>query len=71
MRIPKVKRIEMKQSHPHMKSIAISGGGLTKEMEFLSHAKTFGADRVFSKPLDMKEFMKATEELIGQGENSQ
>ncbi len=63
--------IEMKESHPHMKSIAISGGGLTKEMAFLSYAKTFGADRIFSKPLDMKEFMKATEELIGPGVSSQ
>jgi len=62
--------IEMKESHPDMKSIAISGGGLTAEMEFLSYAQTFGADRIFSKPLDMRAFMKAAEELVGPGGNS-
>lgn len=57
--------LELKRGKPTLKSIAISGGGLTGEMEFLQHAQTFGADRAFAKPLDLKALLSAVRELLG------
>ncbi|HLI14352.1 MAG TPA: response regulator [Alphaproteobacteria bacterium] len=40
----------VKASHPHARIIAVSGGGMRVEMDFLHAAKKFGADAVLQKP---------------------
>lgn len=48
-----------------VKIIAISGGGRIPAKEYLKLANTFGADRVFAKPVDPDELISALEELTG------
>jgi len=42
--------IELKQLHPFLKIIAISGGGRTRNLDFLKFAEEFGADSILAKP---------------------
>ena len=51
--------IELKKKHPELKIIAISGGGRIGPNGYLPGAKLFGANLVFQKPLDHKEFLQA------------
>lgn len=55
----------IQQVSPHVKTIAMSGGGLTGEMEFLEHAKTFGAVRTFTKPPNLETLIDCVRELVG------
>jgi PAS domain S-box-containing protein len=55
---------EIRQGFPGTKIIAISGGGETVAGDFLGHAKLFGADRTFSKPLSLSELTGAVRELL-------
>jgi DNA-binding response OmpR family regulator len=57
--------VELKQIDPNVKAIAISGGGLTMDMEFLDHAKTFGADHTMEKPLDPQELLNMVHQMVG------
>ena len=57
--------LEIRETAPDVRTIAISGGGLSGEMEFLEHAETFGASRTFTKPLDLAVLVKAVHELLG------
>jgi CheY-like chemotaxis protein len=50
--------IEMKRDYPELKIIAISGGGRTKNLDFLELAEKFGADRVIAKPSSKAELME-------------
>jgi len=61
---------ELKSNYHDLKIIAISGGGLTREMVFLNHAQIFGADRTFTKPLDWEAMLEAIRELVGPGDAS-
>ena len=45
--------------------IAISGGMRSAPINFLPHAKLFGACRVFEKPVPLDVLSKAVKELIG------
>lgn len=47
--------IELKQLHPSPKIIAISGGGRTRNLDFLKLAEEFGADSIFAKPFSEDE----------------
>lgn len=58
---------EIRSSHPDVKIIAISGGGLIGPESYLTLAKSLGADRTFTKPFDLHEVLGAIEELIGAG----
>ncbi len=42
--------IELRKDNPDLKIIAISGGGRTRNMDFLQLAKKYGADKVLAKP---------------------
>lgn len=55
---------EIRQGFPGTKIIAISGGGETVAGDFLGHAKLFGADRTFSKPLSLSSLAGAVRELL-------
>jgi CheY-like chemotaxis protein len=45
--------------------IAVSGGGRGGNMDFLSVAKTFGANLTLAKPMEPEELVRAVAELIG------
>ena len=55
---------EFRQKFPHVKIIAISGGGKNGPETYLEFAKVFGADKTFAKPLDLSELREAVEELL-------
>lgn len=57
--------LEIREMSPTVKTIAISGGGLGGEMEFLDHARRFGALRTFAKPFDIEALLEAIHELVG------
>lgn len=50
--------IKLKRDHPDLKIIAISGGGRTRNLDFLKLAKQFGADKILAKPFTEKELME-------------
>lgn len=55
---------EFRKEFPRIKIIAISGGGRNNADTYLEFAKTFGADRAFSKPLDLAKLREAVEGLL-------
>ncbi|MDH3392079.1 MAG: response regulator [Desulfobulbaceae bacterium] len=55
----------LKQNDPAVKIIAISGGGRIGPEAYLPAAKELGADRVFSKPFDIKELVTTVQKLLG------
>ncbi len=56
---------EVKSEFPDVKIIAISGGGRFGPEGYLDIAKGIGAEKTFSKPIEMDELLGAVEELIG------
>jgi CheY-like chemotaxis protein len=56
--------IEMKQEQPALKIIAISGGGRTRNLDFLKLAKEFGADKVLAKPFSAEDLIGAVRECL-------
>jgi len=57
---------ELRRMHPELKIIAISGGGRISPDGYLPGAKLLGANMVFQKPLDQKEFVNAVAQLLGE-----
>ena len=57
---------ELKKENPHVKIIAISGGGRINPDDYLHIAKNLGAERTFSKPIDWPSLIKTVKELINQ-----
>ena len=58
--------LELRKSRPSLKIIAISGGSRCGPEGYLETAKSFGADRILTKPFSKNEILKAVEELLGQ-----
>ncbi len=56
---------DLKKITPTVKIIAMSGGGRNDPQTYLRFATTFGADRAFSKPLDLGQLLTTIGELIG------
>lgn len=66
---------EMRQEFPGSRIIAISGGGGVEPVAYkpgaitttayLAAAKEVGADRVFTKPFDREDLIRAVTELLG------
>lgn len=54
----------LKQEFPGVRIIAISGGGRIGPEAYLPAAKELGADRVFSKPFDIKDLADTIKELL-------
>lgn len=59
----------LKKDFPHIKIIAISGGGisslnLSTKTEFLAIAKSLGVERTFSKPFNMNDMVQAVHNLL-------
>ncbi len=57
---------ELRRMYPDLKIIAISGGGRIGPDGYLPGAKLLGANMVFQKPLDQKEFVNAVAQLLGE-----
>lgn len=57
----------LKKEFPQTRIIAISGGGRIGPEAYLPAAQELGADRVFSKPFDVRELAGAVKELLGDG----
>ena len=57
----------LKNMYPAVRIIAISGGGRIGPEAYLPAAKELGADRVFSKPFDVKELAQTVKELLENG----
>jgi len=56
---------EIRAHHPELPVIAISGGMRAAPINFLPHAKKFGACHVFEKPVALAELLKVVQELLG------
>ena len=55
----------LKSEFPKAKIIAMSGGGMmSKNVDYLSMAREFGADRVLPKPFDHKALLVAVEAVL-------
>ena len=57
----------LKKEYPLVKIIAISGGGRIGPDAYLPAAQELGADRVFSKPFDVRELATTVRELLANG----
>jgi len=57
---------ELRKMYPDLKIIAISGGGRIGPDGYLPGAKLLGANMIFQKPLDQKEFVYAVAQLLGE-----
>jgi YesN/AraC family two-component response regulator len=55
---------DLRRKNPELKIIAISGGGRFQYDGYLTSAKHLGANMVFQKPFDHKEFMNGVSELL-------
>ena len=56
--------MELRRDFPDVKIIAISGGGRLDPGQYLSMAKSFGAQYTFAKPVERKELLQAVEGLL-------
>ncbi|MCX5759707.1 MAG: response regulator [Candidatus Hydrogenedentes bacterium] len=56
--------MKLRSEKPGVKIIAMSGGGRTGEMDFLSLAVSYGASRTLSKPLTNEQLLDAVEETL-------
>jgi DNA-binding response OmpR family regulator len=54
----------LKREFPGTRIIAISGGGRIGPEAYLPAAQELGADRVFSKPFDVRELAETVRELL-------
>lgn len=55
---------EVRALHPELPIIAISGGIKRTPMYLLTNAKKLGACRIFNKPVQLTELLKAVQELL-------
>lgn len=56
--------MDFRRGFPGIKIIAISGGGVVEADKYLNTAKALGAQRTFSKPFELNEFMQAVRDLL-------
>lgn len=54
----------VKEGYPSLKIIAISGGGRVGANEYLSSAEVFGAEKIFSKPINNDQLIQAIDTLL-------
>lgn len=57
--------LSMREKHPDIPVIAISGGMTLAPMDFLPLVKKFGAVKVFYKPVELEDLLKGVQELLG------
>ena len=57
--------IDLKQEFPSLKIIAISGGGRTRNLDFLKLSERFGASKLLAKPFTEGQLLEAVAEVMG------
>lgn len=57
--------LSMREKHPNIPVIAISGGMTLAPMDFLPMVKKFGAVKVFYKPVELEDLLEGAQELLG------
>ena len=55
---------EIRKIDADVNFIAISGGGISNPSLYLDFAKKFGAQEIFSKPIDNKDLISAVDRLL-------
>jgi len=55
---------EIRLDYPNCKIIAISGGGSTKELSYLSLARSLGATNVLAKPFMREEILRVVKDTL-------
>jgi CheY-like chemotaxis protein len=60
--------IELKRDYPDLKIIAITGGGQTKDLDFvctiLKRAYGFGADKILAKPFSKEQLLERVNDCL-------
>ena len=56
--------IDVRKDLPNASIVAMTGGGRLGPEYFLPIAQTLGADRAFTKPFNMEDFVNAIKELL-------
>jgi CheY-like chemotaxis protein len=59
---------ELIQQNPRLKIIAMSGGGRTRDLNYLEIAKKLGADTVLAKPFRPHELLEAVTNTLGRAD---
>src|SRR4051812_48970122 len=57
--------IELKHDFPGVRIIAISGGGRTRNLDFLKLAQQYGAEKVLAKPFSQDDLLQAVDAVLG------
>jgi len=57
--------MELKRSYPHIKIIAMTGGGRMRMMEIGSAANILGADHMLHKPFERESLLAAVSAVLG------
>lgn len=57
--------IDLKKGYPDLGIIAISGGGRTRNLDFLKLSERFGASRILAKPFTEGQLLEAVNEVLG------
>jgi len=55
---------ELRRSYPGMKIFAMTGARISRQLDILTIAATFGAVRTFDKPFELVEILKAVQEEV-------
>jgi DNA-binding NtrC family response regulator len=58
--------LSMRDKHPDIPVVAISGGMHAMPMDFLPLVRKFGACKVFYKPVELDDLLEGVRELIGE-----
>ncbi len=56
--------IELKRDFPGARVIAISGGGRTRNLDFLKLASRYGAEKVLAKPFSQEDLVGAVNSVL-------
>ncbi len=56
--------IKLRKTYPEVKIIAISGGGNSGSLKYLSGTRNLGADKYLSKPFTMKELLETVNRVL-------
>ena len=56
--------IDLKQEFPNLKIIAISGGGRTRNLDFLKLSERFWASKLLAKPFTEGQLLEAVAEVM-------
>ncbi len=62
--------LALREEHPDLPVIAISGGMHSAPMDFLPIVKKFGARKVFYKPVELEKLLAAIKEELAESEST-